>query len=229
MGISAASALATRSRSPTGWPRLAAPSTAEPFLPGGDLGRVGYIFAIPTFGPEQASCEVLTFRDGLLSPLAHDLVLRVTAFEISVDPATLTVTARFDARSLRVETALRSGRVLPNAISAGDRRSIEATIVRDVLSAERFPEIRFASTQVTARGDGFEVRGMLTLTGRTREVSAAVQRKAERLETEVVLRQPDFGIRPYSAMLGAIRVKPEVRVRVSVPAMQAHPARQHST
>jgi hypothetical protein len=34
---------------------------------------------------------------------------------------------------------------------------------------------------------------------------------------QVVLHQPDFGIKPYSAMLGALRIRPDVRIELSVP------------
>jgi hypothetical protein len=34
---------------------------------------------------------------------------------------------------------------------------------------------------------------------------------------ELKLHQPDFGIKPFSAALGALRVKPDVMIRVSVP------------
>jgi hypothetical protein len=34
---------------------------------------------------------------------------------------------------------------------------------------------------------------------------------------EVKIHQPDFGIKPYTAALGALKVKPDVLVRVSVP------------
>ena len=34
---------------------------------------------------------------------------------------------------------------------------------------------------------------------------------------ELKLHQPDFGIKPYSAALGALKVKPDILVRVSVP------------
>jgi polyisoprenoid-binding protein YceI len=172
---------------------------------------------VPTFGPEVASCEVLTFREGLLSLVAHDLLLRVTAFEISVDPATQAVAARFDAASLRVVTAMRDGRPLPGALREADARGIEATIADTVLRARRFPEIRFVSTAVSPGERGYQVRGSLTLAGATRQVAPAVRREAGRLSAEVQLRQPDFGIRPYSAMLGTLRVKAGVIVRVSVP------------
>jgi polyisoprenoid-binding protein YceI len=172
---------------------------------------------VPTFGPEVANCEVLTFRQGLLSPVAHDLLLRVTAFEISVDPATRAVAARFDAASVRVVTAMRDGRPLPSALSDVDARDIEATIADTVLRARRFPEIRFVSTAVSPGEHEYQVRGALTLAGATREVAPAVRRVAGRLSAEVRLHQPDFGIRPYSAMLGTLRVKADVLVRVSVP------------
>ncbi len=173
---------------------------------------------MPTFGPDAASCEVLTFREGLLSPLAHDLVLRATGFEISVDPESRAVSGRFDPRSLRVVTAMRDGRPLPQALSDANKKEIEATIEREVLNPRLFPEIRFASKAAVLRGRGYDVRGMLTLAGTTREVAFPVRREGEKLTAELWLHQPDFGIRPYTAMLGTLRVKGDVLVRVSVPA-----------
>jgi hypothetical protein len=35
---------------------------------------------------------------------------------------------------------------------------------------------------------------------------------------EARIHQPDFGIRPYTALLGTLRVQPDVMVRVVVPA-----------
>jgi polyisoprenoid-binding protein YceI len=66
--------------------------------------------------------------------------------------------------------------------------------------------------------DGYDVEGTLTLTGVSRPVTVEVRRDGERLVAEVLVHQPAFGIRPYSAMLGALKVKADVLVRVSVPA-----------
>ena len=165
---------------------------------------------------------MLTFREGLLSPLAHDLVLRVTGFEISVEPAGPRVEASFDAASLRVAQALRDGRVLPpGALSASDARKIEANIVDEVLRARRFPVIHFSSTSVASRGEGYDVVGSLTLAGVAGEVAFAVRRDGERWSAEVQIDQPSFGIRPYSGAFGTIRVKRVVRVRASVPGSAA--------
>jgi polyisoprenoid-binding protein YceI len=173
-----------------------------------------------TYGPDTATLEVLTFREGVLAAAAHDLLLQVTAFEIAVDPATRGVEARADARSLRVASALRDGRRLPGALSAADVREIERTIVTAVLPAARFPEIRFVSSEVAPQGDGFTVRGTLSLAGARRELTVPVRRVEGRLVGEVALHQPDFGIRPYRAMLGALKVKAGVVVRASIPAAE---------
>jgi polyisoprenoid-binding protein YceI len=171
---------------------------------------------VRTFGPDAASCEVLVYREGALSAFGHDLVLRVHAFEIAVEtpPA---VRARFDPASLRVAAALRDGRPVPGAPSADDAQDIERTIREKVLKVERFPEIRFASSAVSSQGAERDVRGVLTLCGTSREIAFTARPDGERLTAEVWLHQPDFGIRPYSAFLGALRVKADVLVRVAVP------------
>ncbi|WP_242355546.1 MULTISPECIES: YceI family protein [unclassified Anaeromyxobacter] len=172
-----------------------------------------------SYGPDAARCEVLTFREGALSAFAHDLLLRVTAFELVVDPVVPSVAARLDPASLRVVGAMRDGRPLAGALRATDAREIEEAIAATVLRARRFPDIRFASTGVSRRdGGGYDVRGALTLVGVTRPIEVAVSRDGERLVAEVPLHQPAFGVRPYSAMLGTLRVKPDVLVRLSVPA-----------
>ena len=176
---------------------------------------------MPTFGPDEATCEVLTFREGLLSAVAHDLVLRVTSFEISVDEPPRSVEASLAAGSLRVVSAMRDGKPLPNALSAADTKKIESTVAQEILRAQRFPVIRFTSATVVPHEGGYRIAGTLTLVGAARELSFAAHRDGARWRAEVPLHQPDFGIRPYSGLLGTIRVKPMVVVQVSVPAAAA--------
>lgn len=171
-----------------------------------------------TFGPDRATCEVLTFKEGLLSPVAHDLLLRVTSFQIDVESAAPAVSAQFDAGSLRVASAMREGQPVPGALRPTDAKEIEATISREVLRVSRFPVVRFASASVSRTGAGYEIAGQLTLLGATRDLALRVRRDAGQLTTEVRVVQPDYGIRPYRAMLGTLRVKGEVVVRVSIPA-----------
>jgi hypothetical protein len=169
------------------------------------------------FDAASAECVVFTFAEGLLAAFAHDLKLRVERFTLEVDRRTARVVARFEAGSLRVIGAMRGASEVPEALRESDRREIERAIVRDVLAAEYDPEILFVSTRVTGRGSDLDVEGDLTIRGRTRRIVTVARRHAGRLVAEVVLHKPDFGIAPYTALLGALRVKPDVRVRVSVP------------
>jgi polyisoprenoid-binding protein YceI len=61
------------------------------------------------------------------------------------------------------------------------------------------------------------VTGNLTLHGQTRSVTATIREDGANWTTDVTLQQPDFGIKPYKALGGALKVKPEVRVTVRVP------------
>ena len=162
-----------------------------------------------------AEARVFTFKDGLLSPIAHDLEIAIE--RVRVDWSEQSVTASFDATSLRVLHALVSGRPAANALSPQDRRKIEQNIANDVLHTRRFPEARFQSSAVTGNDDGYLVRGTLTLVGRAHELSAQVRRKDGRLTTELTIDQRDWGITPYSAMFGTLKLKPELLIRVSVP------------
>lgn len=171
---------------------------------------------MPDFDPNSAECFVLTFKDGLLSPVAHDLKIKVGKFTLNIDGSK--VEGRWDARSLVVDTVMRDGREAPGVLGQRDMDKIAKTIREDVLSADRHAEIVFRSESVVVEGDLAKIRGALTLAGRSKVIAVEARRDGARWVAEVVLHQPDFGIKPYSAMLGTLKIKPDVRVRVSVPA-----------
>ncbi len=169
-------------------------------------------------GPPIAAITVRTFRDGVLARFGHDLELAVTRFDVRVNQTARAVDASFDAASLRVVRALRDGAELSGALSESDRRSIDEDVRRAVLEASKFPEIRFRSTRVADVVDGFDVTGRLALHGHDREIVVPLRRAGDRFTGDVTIHQPDFGIAPYSAILGALRVKADVVVRLSLPA-----------
>lgn len=164
------------------------------------------------FDESTAECLVFTFKEGLLSAVAHDLKIRVGRFELSRDGAA--VNATFDAASLQVICARASGADAPNLLSDSDKRSIERNIAKDVLESARHPQIRFEGKAT----DSGEVSGTLYLHGVARELRTQAQRVGDCWLARVSLHQPDFGIRPYRAMLGTLRVRPDVEVQVSIPA-----------
>jgi hypothetical protein len=168
------------------------------------------------FDAAAAECLVFVRREGLLSPIGHDLKIRVTRFTIDVDENARRVDATFDARSLKVVCAIEGESDRPGSLSDADKRQIEGNIAASVLQTDRHPQIAFTSTSVTDSPGGYTVKGTLSLCGRNRTVQVRVGKEDGAYVAEARVRQPDFGIRPYSAMLGALRVKPVVVVRVRV-------------
>ena len=160
---------------------------------------------------------MFTYKEGLLSVVAHDLKIRVAAFTITVDETTRAIEARFDATSLRVVSAMQDGKESRGTLSAANKKEIEGNIVRDVLAAAEYPEIRFVSKRVEPRGDGYLVTGTLALHGKQRALQVTVRQDGERYVAEARVHQPDFGIRPYSALFGTLKVQADVTVRVTVP------------
>jgi hypothetical protein len=173
--------------------------------------------AVPHHDPTSAECLVLTYKEGLLSAVAHDLSIRVTSFTVDVNEEPLAVHARFDAGSLRVVSAMYDGAPRPDALSDSDKQKIEHSIAADVLHVREHPTVTFVSSAIVPDGDGYRVTGELTLHGKARPITFVARPEADRLVAEVQLHQPDFGIKPYSAMLGTLKVKADVTVRCSFP------------
>jgi polyisoprenoid-binding protein YceI len=170
-----------------------------------------------TLGPPDARVTVFTFKEGLLSKMAHDLRIAVGRFEIAFEPEA--VRATFDPTSLTVVSPVRDGRDAPGLLSDRDLRSIEDTIRRDVLESRRFHSIRFTGAATSHGDDARTVEGTITLHGIDRPLRVDLHRNAGRWLSRVELDQRDFGITPYKAMLGTLRIQPRVLVELSLPAL----------
>jgi hypothetical protein len=173
---------------------------------------------MPSYDSTNAECFVFTFKEGLLSPIAHDLRLRITRFSLEVDATASSVVARFDTNSLLVDCPMKEGIENPSALSASDKHKIAGQIRDDVLHGSQHPEAVFRSRTVTARADGgYDLVGELTLHGVTKALGACRTRVvAGRQQLELRLHQPDFGITPYRAMLGTLKIQADVTIRITV-------------
>lgn len=172
---------------------------------------------MPSYDARTADCFVFTFKEGLLSPVAHDLRLQVTRFTLEVDAANSSVLASFDTSSLRVDMPMKDGAENPSALSAADKDKIAGQIREDVLHSAQHPRAEFRSRALAARADGgFDIQGELTLHGVTRPLVAQTRSVAGRQQLELTLHQPDFQITPYRAMLGTLKIRADVVVRLTV-------------
>ena len=167
-------------------------------------------------GPDAGTLSVRTGRTGAAAKAGHDLVIEVTAWEgtlrVGEDPADTSVELEADATSLRV----REGTGGMQALGDDDTANIEQTIDDEVLKRQA---ISFRSTRVdsAAAGDGLSVRGELTLLGATRPLAFDIAVAGDgTLSAVAVVKQTDWGMKPYSGLFGALKVVDEVEVSVAV-------------
>jgi polyisoprenoid-binding protein YceI len=171
-------------------------------------------------GPATGALTVHTGRGGFGAMAGHDLVIEVTRWagtvRIEADRIGASVVeVVVEATSLEVREG-KGGAVPLLAIN----KSEIAKTINKVLSTKKHPEIRFRSAAVVPTADGFGVHGNLTIAGVTRpaELTVSVDLNAGQprgcVTTTVI--QSEFGIRPYSAMLGALKVLDTVEVRADV-------------
>jgi hypothetical protein len=160
--------------------------------------------------PDDVRVHVYTFKQGLLSAVGHDLLLEASA-EVDEDGDQLVATVR--TGSLHTVCAMRKGERVPGALSDKDKAEIDRNLRRSVLPPERFPTVRFTTTHRTPE----LLTGTLDLHGASRPLRIPVRRVGDRRVGTVELDQREWGIEPFSALLGALKVQPVVRVEVSLP------------
>jgi polyisoprenoid-binding protein YceI len=163
-------------------------------------------------GPDDGTLSVRTKRTGAAAKAGHDLLIEVTAWqatlEVGDDPADTSVELSADGASLRV----REGTGGMKSLGDDDKANIQQTIDDDVLERRA---ITFRSTAVTGADGGLNVQGELTLAGATRPLAFDLAVADDgRLSAVAVVKQSDWGMKPYSALFGALKVVDEVEVAI---------------
>ena len=160
------------------------------------------------FGPDNASLRVETGRSGAAAKAGHDLTIDVQSWSATLevgDNSSLELSA--DATSLHV----REGKGGMQALKDDDKADIRKTIDKDVLKKK---DIVFRSSSVEPAGDGLSVSGDLEMGGKSKPVTFTLSDSGGTLTGSATVKQSDWGIKPYSALFGALKVNDEVTVAV---------------
>jgi polyisoprenoid-binding protein YceI len=87
------------------------------------------------------------------------------------------------------------------------------------LNAKRYPRIMFVTNDIEKTDDGYRLTGTLTIhdTSRAQVVDLRTDDQGGNwwLSSETTLRQTEFGITPYSQLLGSLKVADNVVVAFS--------------
>jgi|SRR5215831_7284557 len=165
--------------------------------------------------PEGSRFTVQAFAGGLLSFLGHSPTFAIRDFRGAVwsdtgliDDARLEVVVRTD--SLKV-----IGDLAPR-----DREEIERRLREEVLETDRFPEVMYQGTEVSASRMAagryrLRIGGQVSLRSVTNflqvEAGLTIFPDDIRLAGEFALRPSDYGVKPVTAFGGAIQLKDHLR------------------
>ncbi|MDQ2974437.1 MAG: YceI family protein [Acidobacteriota bacterium] len=193
-------------------------STTETATQTSETGAVQYRLV-----PEQSKFTVQAFAEGLFSAFGHDPVLAIKDFSGDVQ----FVPGSFESASVKI-TIKADAIVLTNEVKEKDRVEIEQTMREQVLEIAKYPEIVFVSSNisVTRLAEGryrARVIGDLTFHGATQKnlwITSEITLSGESLKAkgEFALKQTDFGIKPFSAAGGTIKLKNELKFSFDIAA-----------
>jgi polyisoprenoid-binding protein YceI len=170
-----------------------------------------------TLGPSDGRLKVRTGRQGMASKVGHDLTLEASNWKATVrvdpDPSQSEVTATVEPRSLEVVAATGGAKPLSDKDKKDIRKNIAGLLGNN--------SITFQSTSVRPNGDtSATVVGNLSIANQSRPVTLDLTIEPDggnaRLKGRVPIVQSNFGVKPFTAMLGALKVKDEVEVDLDV-------------
>jgi polyisoprenoid-binding protein YceI len=175
--------------------------------------------------PEQSKFTVQAFAEGLLSAFGHDPVLAIKDFTGEAE----FVPGSFESASLKM-TIKADSIVLSTEVKEKDRLDLEQTMREQVLEIAKYPEIVFVSSNVsvTRLAEGryrARVIGDLTFHGSTQKnlwitSEVTVSGESLRAKGDFSLKQSDFGIKPFSAAGGTIKLKNELKFSFDIAALK---------
>jgi polyisoprenoid-binding protein YceI len=167
-------------------------------------------------GPSNGRMLMRTFRKGVARSAGHDLVIEMTAWSgqivVGEDITASEVNATVSMDSMSVLEGI--GGVKP--LTDDDRKDIVKDAYKH-LDMAKYPQATFASTGVVDAGSTITVHGQFALRDRTGPVTLELT-EAENgtyVATTTIV-QSEFGVKPFSAFLGALKIKDEVTLEIEL-------------
>ena len=168
----------------------------------------------------DASDGELLILTGVAGPAAktgHRLTIAMQSWQASVDwrdkqPASVELTVAVDS----LEVLKGEGGVTP---LLGPELGIVRSNALKSLDAKKFPQIRFTTTDITEAPGGYRLAGTVEIHGKTRSqvVDLTVRDRGENWEmsARIPVTQSEFGVKPYSLLMGAVKVADVVTIEFS--------------
>jgi polyisoprenoid-binding protein YceI len=222
---------ATATPAPAAAPGAAPTATPAPAPPGAPSATAPAVPAAADYHlePAHSSLYVQVFKDPntVGSGLSHDHIVVATGWSGTVhwdpaNPAACRIEITVPVAGLQNDELSWRKRVgYDTVLDDSDRAKVkESMLAAGQLDAKSFPDIRFAATSCAPAGDKTKVTGTMTVHGVGKTVSPTFLITADGTSFAgagvFTAKATDFGFEPYTALLGALKNKNEMRFTVDV-------------
>ena len=181
---------------------------------------------MPKLNNENAKCHVFTFYDGpsfvtgnkTLFTLGYDLKFVLPHFEILSQHKGRSIKAQFDASSLKVYSAIENHKEVLDVLPKEKKKKINDLVAGEILQSFRFRRIYFEGKATMSSDTQGTLEGELSLRGTSAKIKGQIISEGSALKAVVSLDQRHFSIKPYSAYMGLLKIKPIVKIILELPA-----------
>jgi polyisoprenoid-binding protein YceI len=167
-----------------------------------------------TLNESDGELLVHTGVTGRAARMGHRLTIAMRRWQATVgwsggEPAAAQLTVDVDS----LEVLRGEGGITP--LSGPEKNLIRSNALRQ-LDAGRFPRIGFTADSIEKSPDGYRLTGTLQIRGKSR--AQIIDLRTDdlgdvwRLSGRVRVRQSDFGVKPYSLLMGSLKVADDVTV-----------------
>ena len=153
--------------------------------------------------------RVYTYKAGLLSPMAHDLQISLSRWNLQPEGSHWLFQA--DAAHLEIDGPIVRGQLEQRGITDKDRRKIKNHIQDTILKTQSHPKIIFRG-----RPKNHTLEGELRLKGRIQPITIPLRNDGSLVRGEVEIQPSRWGITPFKALGGAIKLQDRIRVAFCV-------------
>lgn len=170
-----------------------------------------------TIGSTDGELLLHTGVTGRAARMGHRLVIAMTRWRAAVSWAgSQPVTAELAVEVDSLDVLRGAGGV--KGLSGTEKTLVRANALKS-LDASRFPEIRYTADVIEEGRDGYRLTGTLEIRGASRNHIIDVRTEdlgdSWRISVESTVRQSDYGIKPYSLLMGSVQVADDVALSFS--------------
>jgi len=184
----------------------------------------------------ESLLTILAFRGGTLAKAGHNHVIASHDMSGTIYVPDDTARATFEVRmpvdqltidepELRAKEGSEFPKDVPESAKEGTRRNM---LSEALLNGAQYPDITLVSQHIgspATAGSPMQADVQITVRGQPHSLSVPVVYSFEGprliVSGELPIKQTDLGLTPFSAMLGALQVQDELRVRFRIVAREA--------